>query len=218
MEFYCINIIYWTVGLSCVCVCACVFMSVCVRERECVCLWGVGVLVCVSLLLCCFCCCCWCCYLMCVCPVLINKFEYVHIIMEEGDGGVCEFGGEGGSLCVINAWIMHVGYLTWFQEGHKWLRSVHRFNDKPKPAIMAWETVSSTAVFSSLCLLLLLFSPPPPSSATSFFSFFFFQMEEECVCGSGGGDVCVFQDWGLGIRNQVTSSSYSSSPKVLLWF
>ena len=57
----------------------------------CVCV-GVGVLVCVSLLLCCFCCC-WCCYLMCVCPVLINKFEYVHIIMEEGDGGVCEFGG-----------------------------------------------------------------------------------------------------------------------------
>ncbi|XP_070189620.1 EF-hand calcium-binding domain-containing protein 6-like [Littorina saxatilis] len=27
------------------------------------------------------------------------------------------------------------------KEGHKWLKSVHRFNDKPKPAIMAWETV-----------------------------------------------------------------------------
>lgn len=29
-----------------------------------------------------------------------------------------------------------------FQEGHKWLNSVHRFNETPKPAIMAWETVS----------------------------------------------------------------------------
>ncbi|XP_076466442.1 EF-hand calcium-binding domain-containing protein 6-like [Babylonia areolata] len=27
------------------------------------------------------------------------------------------------------------------KEGHKWLKSVHRYNDKPKPAIMAWETV-----------------------------------------------------------------------------
>ena len=72
----------------------------CVRESVCVCV-GVGVLVCVSLLLCCFCCC-WCCYLMCVGPVLIDKFEYVHIIMEEGDGGVCEFGGGGGRevVCV----------------------------------------------------------------------------------------------------------------------
>ncbi|OWF48504.1 EF-hand calcium-binding domain-containing protein 6 [Mizuhopecten yessoensis] len=26
-------------------------------------------------------------------------------------------------------------------EGHKWLNSVHRFNENPKPAIMAWETV-----------------------------------------------------------------------------
>lgn len=27
------------------------------------------------------------------------------------------------------------------KEGHKWLNSCHRFNDKPKPAIMAWETI-----------------------------------------------------------------------------
>nr|XP_022292188.1 EF-hand calcium-binding domain-containing protein 6-like isoform X2 [Crassostrea virginica] len=26
-------------------------------------------------------------------------------------------------------------------EGHKWLNSVHRFNETPKPAIMAWETI-----------------------------------------------------------------------------
>lgn len=32
-------------------------------------------------------------------------------------------------------------YLYW-QEGHKWLKSVHKYNDKPKPAIVAWETVS----------------------------------------------------------------------------
>ena len=28
------------------------------------------------------------------------------------------------------------------QEGHKWLQSVHRFNEQQKPAIMAWATVS----------------------------------------------------------------------------
>lgn len=27
------------------------------------------------------------------------------------------------------------------KEGHKWLKSVHKYNDKPKPAILAWETV-----------------------------------------------------------------------------
>uniref|UniRef100_A0A2C9KUP1 EF-hand domain-containing protein n=1 Tax=Biomphalaria glabrata TaxID=6526 RepID=A0A2C9KUP1_BIOGL len=27
------------------------------------------------------------------------------------------------------------------KEGHKWLKSVHKYNNKPKPAIMAWEAV-----------------------------------------------------------------------------
>ena len=27
-------------------------------------------------------------------------------------------------------------------EGHKWLKSVHKFNDVQKPAVLAWETVS----------------------------------------------------------------------------
>jgi len=30
-----------------------------------------------------------------------------------------------------------------FQEGHKWLNSCHKVNDLKKPAIMAWETVST---------------------------------------------------------------------------
>ncbi|KAL8588470.1 hypothetical protein ACOMHN_054049 [Nucella lapillus] len=43
--------------------------------------------------------------------------------------------------------ISYHDFLTLFEEkeslkeGHKWLQSVHRYNDKPKPAIMAWETV-----------------------------------------------------------------------------
>ncbi|XP_069133814.1 EF-hand calcium-binding domain-containing protein 6-like isoform X1 [Argopecten irradians] len=38
-------------------------------------------------------------------------------------------------------------FLALFEEteslaqGHKWLNSVHRFNENPKPAIMAWETI-----------------------------------------------------------------------------
>ena len=27
------------------------------------------------------------------------------------------------------------------KEGHKWLNSVHRYNNKQKPVILAWETV-----------------------------------------------------------------------------
>ena len=27
------------------------------------------------------------------------------------------------------------------QEGHKWLKSVHRYNDQAKPAVLAWQTV-----------------------------------------------------------------------------
>ena len=30
-----------------------------------------------------------------------------------------------------------------FQEGHKWLKSCHRYNDVQKPLIMAWKTVST---------------------------------------------------------------------------
>ncbi|XP_041351388.1 EF-hand calcium-binding domain-containing protein 6-like [Gigantopelta aegis] len=42
--------------------------------------------------------------------------------------------------------ISYHDFLEVFEEketlaGHKWLNSVHRFNDKPKPAILAWKTV-----------------------------------------------------------------------------
>lgn len=41
------------------------------------------------------------------------------------------------------------------QEGHKWLKSVHRVNDKLKPAILAWETVSYLSSACSIVYILL---------------------------------------------------------------
>ena len=37
------------------------------------------------------------------------------------------------------------------KEGHKWLKSVHKYNDKPKPAILAWDTVKKVVNNTSLC-------------------------------------------------------------------
>ena len=44
------------------------------------------------------------------------------------------------TIIFLNLLFIHLPFLL--QEGHKWLKSVHRYNDKPKPAIVAWETVS----------------------------------------------------------------------------
>ncbi len=54
-------------------------------------------------------------------------------------------------LLVLKNYIDHFLETIFSQEGHKWLKSVHRYNDKQKPAIMAWETVSSPVIFIYYC-------------------------------------------------------------------
>lgn len=42
------------------------------------------------------------------------------------------------------------------RDGHKWLKSVHRYNDKQKPVVMAWDTVSFfSSIYHGVCLPLL---------------------------------------------------------------
>lgn len=43
--------------------------------------------------------------------------------------------------------------FPFFQEGHKWLKSCHKFNDKQKPAILAWNTVSQDTLTIETVLL-----------------------------------------------------------------